>query len=437
MGKSAPGPDGISPRVMNKRKTERTTAFLNLILTLETIPDHLNLARVLFIPKSETPQGSGDYRPISITSVVVRCLHSILAKRWITVVPRLHSQLAFLKRDGCFEGVVSVHTILREARLATHNLTMCSIDISKAFDSLSHDTIKRMAEAYGAPKALVSYISNCYKSLKAIVHNNIVKVGRGVRQGDPLSPLLFIMCMDEVTRLTTREHGTKLGSQMVDSVLFADDMMIFADTTVGMQHKLDMLSAGLQQAGLSTNVQKSRSLTVAANGKLKTVCVVPHTYKIGGVSLDPINVTDKFKYLGIWFSHPGITKQPISTMADSLLNEITNAPLTPVQRLTILRQYALPKLQYVCQVGAIGKTDLQKVDVSIRKSVRQWLGLPHDTANTYFHARDGGIGIEPLYPLAEIRRSQRLRRLNTRNCSLLQAVRQSEAYKLFEGKSIG
>ena len=234
MGRSAPGPDGITPKALNKRKYERTTALLNLMLALESVPEHLNLARMVFIPKCEAPQCSGDYRPISITSVVVRCLHSILTKRWSETMPSLHNQLAFLKRDGCLEGVVAVHSILREAQLARNNLVMTSIDVSKAFDSVSHDTIKRVAKAYGAPKPLVSYIASSYASSKALIRGVVSPIGRGVRQGDPLSPLLFIMCMDEVINHTTREHGAKMGNRRIDSILFADDVMLFAESTIGM-----------------------------------------------------------------------------------------------------------------------------------------------------------------------------------------------------------
>ena len=111
---------------------------------------------------------------------------------------------------------------------------MTSIDVSKAFDSVSHDTIKRVAKAYGAPKPLVSYIASSYASSKALIRGVVSPIGRGVRQGDPLSPLLFIMCMDEVINHTTREHGAKMGNRRIDSILFADDVMLFAESTIGM-----------------------------------------------------------------------------------------------------------------------------------------------------------------------------------------------------------
>ncbi|CAH8506784.1 unnamed protein product [Schistosoma rodhaini] len=125
-------------------------------------------------------------------------------------------------------------------------------------------------------------------------------------------------------------------------------------------------------------------------------------------------------------------------MATKLLCEITDAPLTANQRLTLLKRYALPKLHYTGQLGIVSKADLEKVDLLIRNSVRKWLGLPHDTTNGYLHARirDGGIGVEPLYPLAILRRSRRFVSCSARRCEMMEAVRISAAYKAIEGKSL-
>ncbi|KAH8848629.1 Retrovirus-related Pol polyprotein from type-2 retrotransposable element R2DM, partial [Schistosoma japonicum] len=71
MGRTAPGPDGITPQQLYKRRHSTITALMNLILALEAVPEHLNLARIVFIPKCEDPQTPEDYRPISITSISV------------------------------------------------------------------------------------------------------------------------------------------------------------------------------------------------------------------------------------------------------------------------------------------------------------------------------------------------------------------------------
>ncbi|XP_018644575.1 hypothetical protein Smp_114510 [Schistosoma mansoni] len=64
------------------------------------------------------------------------------------------------------------------------------------------------------------------------------------------------MCMDEVIQHTTREHGAKMGDRRIDSILLADDVMIFAESKIGMQNKLNLLNTGLEKAGLLINFDK-------------------------------------------------------------------------------------------------------------------------------------------------------------------------------------
>ncbi|KAH8848630.1 Retrovirus-related Pol polyprotein from type-2 retrotransposable element R2DM [Schistosoma japonicum] len=346
------------------------------MLALEAVPEHLNLARIIFIPKCEDPQTPEDYRPISITSVALRRLHSILCQRWSDHLSSLNSQLAFLRRDGCFDGVTSVNVILRDTRMARRKLTMCAVDVFRAFDSVSHATITRVASMYWAPAPLVSYPTYCYDS---------------------------------------SNHGTLIGGGRIDSLLFADDMMIFAETAAGMQRKLNQLSAALGKSGLTINAQKSRGLTLIPNGKDKTLCVVLKGYGIAGRPIAPISKVDEFTYLGIRFNHHGVAQQPLLQITRRMLTEVQAAPLTPIQQMHILRCFVLPKVQYLGQVGFVSVSVLSKADILIRKMVKQSVHLPNDTATSYIHARieDGGLGVESLSSTIPLRHAKRLHSLST------------------------
>lgn len=94
---------------------------------------------------------------------------------------------------------------------------------------------------------------------------------------------------------------------------------------------------------------------MTANGE---DCVVYQTYEIGGFSLYPISVTDYFAYLGIWFNYHGIVQKLIITM--TVLRKIMDFPLSAIQRMAVLKQYVIPKLQYVGQIGLVCKTEIEK-----------------------------------------------------------------------------
>ncbi|VDQ00507.1 unnamed protein product [Trichobilharzia regenti] len=183
IGNSAPGLDGVTPKALGRRNAQSLRALLNIMLVLETTPNHLAIARVVLIPKCENPMlPPSDYRPISISPVVVRCFNGILPERWSNSLLRLNSQMAFLKRDGCFDANVILDTTLKQAQRKCQNTAICSVDdIAKAFDSITHDTIKRVASIYGAPDPLVNYTAiSAYKKAKVRIGNKIYSVNKGV-----------------------------------------------------------------------------------------------------------------------------------------------------------------------------------------------------------------------------------------------------------------
>ncbi|KAK4467250.1 hypothetical protein MN116_000333, partial [Schistosoma mekongi] len=422
MGNTAPGLDGVTPRMLYIRRHATITALLNLMLVMGIVPDHFNLARVVFLPKVEEPKVPSDFRPIAITSVVLRCLHSIIVKRWSMTRPHFHAQVAFQKRDGCFEATLSLHAVLREAHVGLHHLALCAIDVSKAFDSVSHDTIVRVAAKFGAPPPLTDYIRETYKGAAAEVLSKKVNVRSGVRQGDPLSPLLFIMCMDEVIRHTNLEIGAKIGEGKVDSLMYADDVILFARTKRGLQCKIEQFSVALGKAGLFINSNKSFALTLVPNGKEKTMAVMPYSYTARENTISPLTVNDCFDFLGIRFSAKGLATQPVSNLTRSLLKEVNEAPLTPDQRVNITKGFVIPRLHYPTQLGLTKESVLREVDVLIRRSIKSWLRLPHDTVQSFLHAsvKDGGLGVESLGASIPLRRRLRFRAMYQSDCPLIQ-----------------
>ncbi|KER21093.1 hypothetical protein T265_10507 [Opisthorchis viverrini] len=100
---------------------------------------------------------------------------------------------AFIYRDDSLEATSLLYSLLCHSSV-THYNSLALVDISKAFDSVSHDTTVRSTEVFGELPPLVRYISQSYENAVAAFPNSKVHCGR---QGDPLSALLFNMAMDE------------------------------------------------------------------------------------------------------------------------------------------------------------------------------------------------------------------------------------------------
>lgn len=95
-------------------------------------------ARVMFIPKVDTLQDPGDFRPIFIRAIRTRALHKILAWRMRETLQFSPWQHSFLRRDGCLEARSLLHALLKRAQDETRPLADLFLDLTNAFDNVSH-----------------------------------------------------------------------------------------------------------------------------------------------------------------------------------------------------------------------------------------------------------------------------------------------------------
>ncbi|MGL4350335.1 MAG: reverse transcriptase domain-containing protein, partial [Plesiomonas shigelloides] len=121
-------------------------------------------------------------------------LHKILARRKRDQLSA--TQYAFLQKDGCLEASTVLHAVLRNSHDLQRPLALAFLDLSKAFDSISHEALGEAAEQAGLPLPLLSYIGNVLTKSESVLGNTIIHCGRGVKQGDPLWPILFVLAME-------------------------------------------------------------------------------------------------------------------------------------------------------------------------------------------------------------------------------------------------
>lgn len=402
-GSSAPGPDGLTNKKLKEVPHDILARLFSLFMWCGQLPQHLCLSRTVLIPKKKNAEDPGLYRPLTMSSVMVRLFHKVFANR-LSKIEMDERQRAFRKTNGCAENIALLDMVLTQHRKKTKKLFLAVIDMAKAFDSISINAIINILRAKGLPDAMVNYLRAIYDSSETVIDHAGWCSARihptcGVKQGDPLSPILFNLVIDAMLKQIPKEIGAEMEGSIINVLAFADDLVLMASTEKGLQTLMDNTAEFLKNCGLEINQGKSSTIAIKTIPKMKKIAIDPYcTFKIQGTTLRALKRTDEWEYLGVLFTSEGASKQNQIEILEKQLTSISKAPLKPQQRMWALRNVLIPGLTYKLVMSRVRFGYLKKIDRKIRLYIRKWLHLPHDTPNGYFHAsvQDGGLGVPSL-----------------------------------------
>lgn len=163
---SAVGPDGVSARLYGSVPAGILIRLYNLLMWCEgTDPEDLLRSKTVFVPKKKDAREPGEFRPITIPSVVTRGLHKILARRIESMFEIDPRQRIFRNTDGCAD-IFLLDMVLRYHRKKFRPMYMAALDVSKAFDSISHPAIKAVLEGVGVLAPAIRYLTAIYQGSK-------------------------------------------------------------------------------------------------------------------------------------------------------------------------------------------------------------------------------------------------------------------------------
>ena len=160
MSDGAPGPDGRTLNDLKRLRREEVAAHFNLWLLAGYPPDQIRRGRTVLIPKESGADSPQKHRPITISDVILRCFHKVLASRFEATLLWNTRQKAFMRGDGVADSIWLLQSIIRQHQRTVQPLNIAFLDIKKAFDSVSHESLLLAAKRMGVPTPMLGYLAS-------------------------------------------------------------------------------------------------------------------------------------------------------------------------------------------------------------------------------------------------------------------------------------
>lgn len=416
----APGRDGLRAAKVKALCPSTLTGFFNAFLYHEDLPQFLKEGTTTLIAKVENPADAGEFRPITLSSVVLRLFHTIVASR-LGAIPLTQRQKGFRQLDGCGENVWLLKNLvsLRIRQLQSLNIVFC--DVKKAFDSVSHQSMVRACSSVGIPAPWVRYLQNAHTGLTTVLKLDplmrSIDCTVGVRQGDPVSCHIFNYVMAVAIQEVSEDIGIPFRGleRPLGYGMLADDTFLVSETKAGLRRTFFEFEKALSKQGMKLNPAKCKTLQVEVwQGRKKWfVAGTPFLKAADGTVVETLTIAETYRYLGTEMGAGGVTDLVGKGKLKEKLGRLRVCALKPQQKLYILRTILIPSFYHVLSLAEFAPKKWRDYDRQVRHFVRSVLHLPNDTPMGFFHAsqKSGGLAVPSFVTQVGRLRSDRLKKL--------------------------
>ncbi|KAK3512562.1 hypothetical protein QTP70_017239, partial [Hemibagrus guttatus] len=348
------------------------------------------------------------------------CLCNIAWRSWTVpldwatgvVVPlfkkgdRREEQCGFRPSRGILDQLYTLHRVLEGSWEFAQPVHMCFVDLEKTFDCVPRGILWEVLWEYGVRGPLLRAVRSLYNRSRSLVRiasckSDLFPVHVGLRQGCPLSPVLFIVFMDRISRRSQGLEGVRFGDHRISSLIFADDVVLLASSGLDLQHALGRFAAECEVAGMRVSTSKSEAMVL---DRKKVVC----TLQVGGEVLPQV---EEFKYLGILFTSEGRMDHEIdrrigaaaAVMRSMYRSVVVKKELSRKAKLSIYQSIYVPTLTYGHELWVMTERVRSRIQAAKMSFLRRVAGRSlRDRVRSSVTREE--LGVEPL--LFHIERGQ-------------------------------
>ncbi|XP_021827477.1 uncharacterized protein LOC110768097 [Prunus avium] len=336
-GLKAPGIDGFPACFYQTQWGQCATdiyAMVTKAFTECSFPAKLNHTLITLVPKVDNPQTMVHFRPISLCSTLYKVISKIIVARLRPILPVLISpnQVSFVPRRHITDNILIAQELMHKFKVSKgkRGFMAWKIDLSKAYDILNWHFIEVVLAELGMPAVLRRLIMHCVSTVKyqicingeltdSFAHMN------GIRQGDPLSPYLFVMCVEKLSHIifdlvqkgSWKAVKSSQSGPVVSHLFFADDLILFAEASVKQARIMKgCLELFCQASGQIVNFDKSAVFCSSNTPKevakeISCICGSPQTSDLG-------------KYLGMPLLHTRVNHTTYKKLLDRVHSRLAS-----------------------------------------------------------------------------------------------------------------
>ena len=411
LGGRAPGVDEIRPEFLKALDAEGLswlTRLCSIAWTSGTVPLDWQTGVVVPLFKKGDRRVCSNYRGITLLSLPGKVYSGVLERRVRRIVESRieEEQCGFRPGRGTVDQLYTLFRVLEGAWEFAQPVYMCFVDLEKAFDRVPRGFLWGVLREYGVPDSLVRAVRSLYDRCQSLVRiagskSDSFPVRVGLRQGCPLSPILFITFMDRISRCSRGVEGIRFGGLRIGSLLFADDVVLLASSSHDLQLSLERFAAGCEAAGMRISASKSETMVLS---RKRVECPL----RVGDEVLPQV---EEFKYLGILFTSEGRMEREIdrrigaasAVMRVLRRSVVVKRELSRKAKLSIYWSIYVPTLTYGHELWVVTERTRSRIQAAEMSFLRRVAGLSLRDRVRSSVIREG-LRVEPL--LLRIERSQ-------------------------------
>ena len=452
---SAPGPDGISYSFY--KALWRTAGPLlveawNYSLSIGKLCTSHKVSFLKLIPKvGKDTKKLTNWRPITLSN----CDHKIITKTYadrmsLAVAQKLKErQTAYLKGRLINDNIRAILTSI-ELTNSEEDLDglIVSLDAKKAFDSVEHKYIEESLKKFGL-ESFVPIFRTLYSDLRSdiIINGRIVngfRICRGVKQGDALSCILFIICMEPLLRNIEENprirciNSRKIGP-LPKAYAYADDVnVIIENSAAGLQTIFDEYSRLTKASGLELNADKTEIMQLRRRNQNEGNFVPTNFDVVYCGQMYQLNTSREIKVNGILFQQN--TNQAVDANVDNVLGKIDKIlrnwsarHLSLLGKILIVKTFAISQVIYLLQSLVLNDSHFKRINAMLYKFIwnKRYLAAkaPERISREVMNKpiKYGGLGMLDLCLLDKSLKLKALGRLSSSEHPLLKKISESLA----------